>query len=177
MTDHVLENWKHFLKEESEKEEEQAEDAGAGFIIICPKKNSVLLLRKSDTKELSSIGGGVGPGEEPYDAALREAREEVGLDFENRTPLKTIEEKRPDNFTYTTHVLAVLDEFKCNLNEEHDAYGWVNFDELEHLEGRRLVSNDFFTEQHKEIDTMEATIFDKVFDILKKELNFGDNLS
>jgi ADP-ribose pyrophosphatase YjhB (NUDIX family) len=50
--------------------------------IVVDEKNRVLLHRASDDGKWYTIGGAMEPGEEPATAAVREAREETGLDVE-----------------------------------------------------------------------------------------------
>src|SRR5580658_4530225 len=48
--------------------------------LIVDEQNRVLLHRASDDGKWYTIGGAIDPGEEPADAAVREAKEETGLD-------------------------------------------------------------------------------------------------
>ena len=55
--------------------------AGA-FAVIFDERDRVLLCHRRDIDAWNLPGGGVEDGETPWDAAVREVREEVGLDVE-----------------------------------------------------------------------------------------------
>lgn len=51
-------------------------------MILRDEDERVLLVRDANHGQWALLGGGVDPGESPRDAAVREAREEVGVDVE-----------------------------------------------------------------------------------------------
>ena len=55
---------------------------GGAFAIICDEKRRVLLCHRRDIDAWNLPGGRVEEGEAPWDAAIRETREEVGLEVE-----------------------------------------------------------------------------------------------
>ena len=57
-----------------------AENAMADALVLT-RERKILLIKRGDTGEWAVPGGKVKPGESPIDAALRELREETGLDF------------------------------------------------------------------------------------------------
>jgi 8-oxo-dGTP pyrophosphatase MutT (NUDIX family) len=65
--------------------------------IIVDDKNRVLLHRAADDGKWYTIGGAMEPGEEPAEAAKREAREETGLDIE---PLRVLAVQSSPPITY-----------------------------------------------------------------------------
>jgi 8-oxo-dGTP pyrophosphatase MutT (NUDIX family) len=166
MTDHVLENWKDFLREEKKEN-----PAGAGFIIFCPDKDSILLIRRaeaSDKGELSTPGGSSKGDETPLETAIRETTEEVGKDFTGRSPMEEYEIQQGD-FTFTTFLVGSVDEFPCSLNVEHDAWGWVDIDEVNRAIKNKdgvLISNKFYDRSGKEIE-VKAKIHKNMIDTLK----------
>jgi len=167
MTDHVLETWKGFLREEKEEN-----PSGAGFIIFCPSKDSVLLIRRaegSDIGELTGTGGTTEENEDPLETAIRETIEEVGKDFNGRATMKEYENQQGD-FIFTTFLAGSVSEFSCTLNSEHDAWGWVDIDEVNRAidkKGGVLISNKFHDRSGEKIE-VKAQIHKNTIDALKK---------
>lgn len=54
----------------------------AAFVVIFDAAGRVLVAEREDGKGWNLPGGGVQPGESPWDAALRETLEEVGVEIE-----------------------------------------------------------------------------------------------
>lgn len=54
----------------------------AAFVVILDAAGRVLLAEREDGAGWNLPGGGVDPGESPWDAARREVREEVGVEVE-----------------------------------------------------------------------------------------------
>jgi ADP-ribose pyrophosphatase YjhB (NUDIX family) len=73
-------------------------------------------------------GGGIENGETPYDAALRECREEIGF-----VPTHTIvnEYIHPNGYhTFHCELLNKFDNSKIKLNNESFNYGWYGYGDL-----------------------------------------------
>ena len=75
-------------------------------------------------------GGLVETGEEPIDAAIRETKEECGLDVHDVVPLRTWSYPVPEGWE-TTHVTFVgySDDGDIVLTSEHTSHCWVTPDE------------------------------------------------
>jgi len=75
------------------------------------------------------VGGKVEAGETEYTALQREIVEEIGF---MPLVLKTIPVEKftnsKNNFTYSTYVCVVEDEFIPKLNSEHKGYAWSKLD-------------------------------------------------
>ncbi|MEE4538893.1 MAG: NUDIX domain-containing protein [Erythrobacter sp.] len=77
-------------------------------VVITNRAGDVLLLRHSyGPKGWALPGGGVGPGEDPQEAARREVREELGLELDGFEPLAAIEEEISGS-PLTAHLFAAL---------------------------------------------------------------------
>ncbi len=114
---------------------------GAVLCLLCPDalgRPSVLLTRRSDKLkhhrgQISFPGGGIEANETPLHAALREAREEVGLSPEHPKALGQISNLYiPPSRNFVTPILAVADEMPPLFPEpsEVDEVFWVNIERL-----------------------------------------------
>ena len=116
-------------------------------------KNRVLLRKHDKYKIWLSVGGHIELNEDPNEAAIREVKEEVGLDIElyqNNSSYKVF--KKRDNYKElippqfmnrhnitNTHEHITLTFFaRCNTdqislceNEKSDGYRWFTYEELE----------------------------------------------
>jgi 8-oxo-dGTP pyrophosphatase MutT (NUDIX family) len=171
MADHVLESWKHYLREDL-KAEEAADGQAAGFIIVS-NDDDVLLIRRSEGDHLGQLtgtGGSMEAGEEPYHTATRETKEEVGRSFEGLDPL----EEEPHvhetpGLVFTTYLMGSLNNFPCELNQEHDAWGWIDIDDIKHAidnRGGEIVSNKFYDRSGKPTE-IKAKLHDGVINAMK----------
>lgn len=107
---------------------------GAGILFVSHGR-VLLALRSLEVNESHTWGvpgGKVDPGERPYEAALREVREELG----SVPPHVVVDEGVFINgsFRYTTFVALVQPEvvktWKPRLNWEHDEVEWFDAHDL-----------------------------------------------
>ena len=96
-------------------------------IIFCTKDERVLLMRRTgrdfpDTWALP--GGGMEDDETAEECARRELTEETG--FKYKGELLPWTRRVRDGIDFTTFIAPVDDAFEVTLNEEHDAYQWVD---------------------------------------------------
>jgi 8-oxo-dGTP pyrophosphatase MutT (NUDIX family) len=107
--------------------------------IIINDVNQILLVKRAEHMEWqpnkwSLIGGGVEDNEDPYDACIREIKEEVGILTSKIKQRFTIQQK-PDNIEYVYIVKYDDDPLKVNLNKgENSAYGWYLPQEVKFLD-------------------------------------------
>tara|TARA_R110002020_G_scaffold154299_2_gene333882 strand:+ start:52 stop:570 length:519 start_codon:yes stop_codon:yes gene_type:complete len=168
MSDKTLDNWKQYLREDYNK----PKNKGACFIVHSPNSDSILLLRRSAGSyqgELTGPGGGGVEGESPFDTAVREAQEEVGMDFSGRGHLDEHHDEN-DGKVFTTFLVSKIGEPECKLNNEHDAWGWFDIEEIKEAIqrfGGVLKSNKFRDRDNKPLDT-EGKMHYNTINALKK---------
>lgn len=101
--------------------------------VVCPDSGRVLLAKRAPTTRNANrwnfFGGGVDPGEHPEETALRELREEAGVEAAPSELVflgqATTRVKR--NLLY---VITAEAEFAPTLNHESQEWRWVPLGEL-----------------------------------------------
>lgn len=101
--------------------------SAAGILFVCPATSRMLLGLRSEQVNApfcwSVVGGSIDPGETPEEAALREAREEVG--YQGKVVLlPSLVYLRAPRFRYFNFIGLVPSEFRPKLNGEHLTAEW-----------------------------------------------------
>ena len=115
--------------------------AVATFAYIVNDQQKVLLVRRAKNDSFPGRwelqGGGLDSGERPEESIEREVLEETGLRVNAVRPISVITHNNQDNskeivrITYECNL--VNQNEKVQLSKEHDAYQWVNIDEINKL--------------------------------------------
>lgn len=99
-----------------------------GALFLSKNTSRYLFVLRSGAKYDSTwafVGGKVEKNETEYTALQREIIEEIGF---MPLVLKTIPVEKftnsKNNFTYTTYVCLIEEEFVPKLNDEHKGYAW-----------------------------------------------------
>lgn len=105
----------------------------AGILFVAPDGDVLVLRRSSAEANFSGHwalpGGGVDAGETPEQGALREAREEMGVDAAGG--MKLLDRRMtPTGMGFTTFAFPTKTKFAPKLNDEHSGYAWAPLDQL-----------------------------------------------
>lgn len=109
---------------------------GAGVLFLARDTGRILFPFRSKKVEQpntwGTFGGAIDPGEDPLEAAVREAEEEsqkkISKKHDDIIPLFVF--KSPTTtFRYYNYLVVVDSEFKPKLNWETEDYKWVRFNE------------------------------------------------
>lgn len=103
----------------------------AGLMFVTPGNKVLLMRRVAKAEQDGDIpgvwafpGGGLEDEETAEEAARREIQEETGITYE--APVKLWTRRIRDEVDFTTFMAPVDEPFVPTLNEEHDAYQWVD---------------------------------------------------
>lgn len=102
--------------------------------VIAKKGGNVLILKRSSKVSTyqgrwAGVSGGINPGEEPFDAAKREMKEETGLGIGSKEIVVRGDPiyARDNEILWKIHpFLAEIGEESMTLDWEHDEYRWVS---------------------------------------------------
>ncbi len=121
----------------SESEAKGKKSRGA-LTVIVNEENKVLIVKRAPFKgswmpdKHALVGGGIEAGEEPIEAAKREAMEESGLQLEHFVDSFKI--MTPPNTVDHVFVAKAPKDQKVKLNEEHTEFGWYSLEEIAKLD-------------------------------------------
>ena len=111
-------------------EEASSREAIRAAGIMYVSGNSVLLLKRSDKGDAEGTwafpGGKLEDGETPEQAAIRESREETGIEAGD---LEQIDSTSNGNVEFTTY-LARIEKTDPTLNDEHTGFVWADLASL-----------------------------------------------
>jgi len=104
------------------------------------------IFRRRDSDYWQFIAGGGENGETPIEAAIRETREEIGVELKNikqltciaYVPAEVIAESKRQHWDKNTYVIPEYSfAFECDseplLSNEHSEYKWLTYDEARKL--------------------------------------------
>lgn len=103
--------------------------SGALFYTLKTKRFLLLYRKNGKRSEQWGIVGGTNEGtESPWEGLKREIEEEIGFlpSIKKTIPLETFISS-DSHFQFHTYLCVIEEEFIPNLNNEHDGYAWVGF--------------------------------------------------
>jgi len=105
--------------------------SAAGVLFVCKKTKRILLLLRSEyvlePDTWGIVSGKIDEGENPKDAATREAKEEIGYEAQNLIQVYVYEH---GDFRFYNFVCYVEDEFQPELNWENEKYEWFSINDI-----------------------------------------------
>jgi 8-oxo-dGTP diphosphatase len=107
-----------------------------GSYALIAKDSKILLLHRTTSHKVWEFpGGGIEFGESPEDAAVREAKEESGLDVRSEGLLSVNSHVTPQNnhYIFFLYRCTIVGGKESASDEEHDMAGWFTADEMERL--------------------------------------------
>lgn len=115
----------------------------AGIHVVIKKGGKFLILKKSvsdkdDANHWDLPGGGIEFGEQPFEAAVRETKEEVGMKVAITKILTTWAMPYIDKWSIEFLVEGKWLDGQVKLSPEHSEYKWVNKQELKAVRQRGL---------------------------------------
>lgn len=112
--------------------------AGVVFVHRSEDGPRVMLQRRSafahEGGTWSCAGGALDAGESPLDGGLREASEEVGTVPEGWTVIGSVVFRPALDWSYTTFVVEVPEQFGMSMNFETDDVGWFPMAAVDELD-------------------------------------------
>lgn len=118
-------------------------NAGVSMIITNPQRDRVLLIRQYGGDEYILCAGYINKGEDAEDAAVREIKEELGLEVQslsfNRSHFYAPSNTLMFNFT------AVVEEADAQPNEEIDTWNWMSIPEARNRIRKNSLAQAFLT--------------------------------
>jgi len=104
----------------------------SGALLYALDTKRFLFLHRSQGKNSNLwglVGGGNEEGESPWEALQREIVEEIGeIEVIKTIPLETFVSS-DTKFLFHTYLCTVKNEFLPKLNNEHNGYAWVSFNQ------------------------------------------------
>jgi ADP-ribose pyrophosphatase YjhB (NUDIX family) len=108
-------------------------------VLIVNKKNELLLLKigvhtqqPNRSHSLDLPGGFVDGDESEYDGALREVKEETGIDLSNDNiklayGMTDVNEERDTSVTHLLYIVKLDRTPEVTISWEHESFEWVEF--------------------------------------------------
>ena len=115
----------------------------AGIHVLVQKDSKYLVIRRSKADKQDPDcwdlpGGGIDFGEQPFDAAIREAKEEVGINIEIIKTLTFYAMPYLSTWSVESIVEGKYISGDVMLSHEHSEFKWVNEKELREIEPKNI---------------------------------------
>jgi len=121
-------------------------------VLVFNSRGNLLLQKRSHKKDISpgkwdtSVGGHVNPGESPFNAALRETREELGITLQELKLLyEYLYRDSRESEMVSTYQCRYDGEYAFNRDEIDEIRYW-SIDEIRDTLGKGIFTGNFETE-------------------------------
>lgn len=116
-------------------------NCAVSMIITNAQRDKILLIRQYGGDQYILCAGYINKGEDAEDAAVREVKEELGLDVLSLS-FNHSHYYRPSN-TLICNFTAVVDEKEAVPNEEIDSWSWMSIPEAENRIRKNSLAQAF----------------------------------
>jgi 8-oxo-dGTP pyrophosphatase MutT (NUDIX family) len=105
-------------------------------VVFALRGGRLLAMRRSPRKDAApgaweALSGRILPGEQPLEAAIRETREESGLEISIEPhPITAYQAKRIDEDMIVVAYRGWSEVGEVTLSEEHDHFAWMSLQEF-----------------------------------------------
>ena len=108
----------------------------AAVVVVILRGDRILAMRRSPMKVAApgaweAISGRIRPGEQPLEAAIREVREETGLEPSiDPDPIAAYQAKRMEDDMIVVAFRGCSDSGEVTRSDEHDAHAWMTLEQF-----------------------------------------------
>lgn len=115
----------------------------SGIHVLIKKDDKFLVLKTSKIKKEEPEtwdlpGGSIEFGEQPIDAAIRETREEAGIDVDVNRIIGVWALEAKGNWSVELIALGTTKNDNVVVSSEHSEYMWLTLEEIKKLEPKRI---------------------------------------
>lgn len=152
----IAKQWKRSITRADDAGISQSLQQAAGVMLL--NEGKVLILRRTGegAGKWDFPGGGMEAGETPEQAAIRECREETGIDLSGQ--LSKIGQSSKYGADYTTFLSSHPEQTEPILSAEHDSFAWSSIDDLKNYDMHPGIKDLLRLNNEVRSDSMETEL-------------------